>query len=77
MVERAIAYIEDLACNTAPLSLMHMKRQVYRHLNMSLGDAMIETEALMATRNVEDDFREGVASFMEKRLPQFDKIKIR
>jgi enoyl-CoA hydratase/carnithine racemase len=48
-----------------------MKKQIYRHMNMSLGDAMAESNELMAASLVRDDFKEGVASFMEKRPPKF------
>jgi enoyl-CoA hydratase/carnithine racemase len=72
----ALEYIDDLAQNAAPLSLKTMKWQVYRHMNMSLGDAMKESDKLMAASTAHDDFKEGVASFMEKRPPNFEKIKI-
>ncbi|MGI9322343.1 MAG: enoyl-CoA hydratase/isomerase family protein, partial [Pseudomonadales bacterium] len=62
------------ACS--PTSLMVMKQQVYRHLNMPLGEAMQETTKLMAESLKRDDFKEGVRSFIEKRPPAFTKIKV-
>lgn len=76
LLGEAIAYIEHLAETTAPMSLMIIKRQIYRHLNMSLGEAMLETTRLTDESMVRDDFREGIASFLEKRPPQFAKIVI-
>ena len=67
----ALAYVEQLAASTAPVSLQVMKKQIYRHMNMSLGEAMAESNELMAASLVRDDFKEGVASFMEKRPPKF------
>ena len=67
----ALAYVEQLAASTAPVSLQVMKKQIYRHMNMSLGEAMAESNELMAASLVRDDFKEGVASFMEKRPPRF------
>jgi enoyl-CoA hydratase/carnithine racemase len=75
LMDKTLAYVTELASSAAPNSLMVMKQQVYRHLNMSLGDAMRETDILMDDSIVKDDFKEGVASFMEKRSPKFAKIK--
>jgi enoyl-CoA hydratase/carnithine racemase len=75
LLDQTKAYIQDLADRAAPVSMMVMKQQIYRHLNMSLGDAMKETNKLMAESLVKDDFAEGVKSFMEKRPPQFTKVK--
>ncbi|MBD3646404.1 MAG: enoyl-CoA hydratase, partial [Pseudomonadales bacterium] len=70
------SYIKELADSAAPSSLMIMKQQVYRHLNMTLGEAMKETNRLMNESLERDDFREGVQSFIEKRPPRFEKIKV-
>ncbi len=75
LLDKTLAYVDELAASSAPNSLMVMKQQVYRHLNMSLGDAMRETDILMNDSIVKDDFKEGVASFMEKRPPKFSRIK--
>lgn len=76
LLAEAMAYIENLAETAAPMSLMIIKRQVYRHLNMTLGEAMQETTRLTDESMVRDDFREGIASFVEKRPPRFKKIAI-
>ena len=70
------AYIADLATHASPTSLMMMKRQVYRHLNTNLEDAMRESTKLMNESLERDDFKEGVASFIERRPPNFAKIKV-
>ena len=77
LLDAALQYIDHLAQTTAPLSLKTMKKQVYRHMNMSLGDAMKESDELMAASTAHDDFKEGVASFLEKRLPEFEKLYIK
>jgi len=72
---QAKEYIENLAATTAPTSLMVMKQQVYRHLMMPLGEAMKDTNRLMADSLVRNDFREGVRSFIERRPPQFSGLE--
>ena len=69
-------YLNEIAKTSAPISIMMMKKQVYRHLNQELGDAMRESNAWMAESVAREDFKEGVASFIEKRPPKFQKIKL-
>ena len=70
------AYIQNLADNCSPTSLMMMKQQVYRHMNAPLGEAMMESNKWMAESLNRQDFKEGVASYLEKRSPAFDKINM-
>jgi enoyl-CoA hydratase/carnithine racemase len=72
----AAAYIGMLAASAAPMSLMVMKQQVYRHLIMPLGESMRDTNTLMAASLKRDDFKEGVRSFMERRPPKFKPLKV-
>ncbi|MDX1580006.1 MAG: enoyl-CoA hydratase-related protein [Alphaproteobacteria bacterium] len=75
VLDEAKAYIEDLAETAAPYSIMMMKRQVYRHLNMELGPALEETSEWIAESTARDDFKEGVNAYLEKRPPQFSRVK--
>jgi enoyl-CoA hydratase/carnithine racemase len=74
LLGEARAYIEDLARNCSPASIMVMKRQVYLHLMRPLHEAMDESNRLMADSLAREDFREGVASFVEKRPPSFGRV---
>lgn len=74
LVSECKAYIEDLAANCSPTSIMMMKKQIYRHMNMDLHDAMVESNDWMAESLKRDDFKEGVASFVERRAPDFKRI---
>ena len=69
-------YLRSIAGTAAPMSLMMMKRQVYKHLNRELGDAMNETIVWMDESLARDDFKEGVASFVEKRPPNFQRVDV-
>ena len=74
LLATARGYIEDLARKSSPASIMIMKRQVYLHLMKPLHEAMEDTNRLMAESLTRDDFREGVASFVEKRTPAFPRV---
>lgn len=73
-VDAACAFVRELAAAASPTSLKVIKAQVYRHLNMPLGEAMRETNAWMDESLKREDFREGVRSFIEKRPPQFKRV---
>ena len=68
-------FLRDIAKTSAPASIMMMKRQVYKHLNRELGEAMTESTRWMDESLARDDFKEGVASFVERRAPNFSKLK--
>lgn len=74
LVAECKSYIETLAANCSPTSLMMMKKQVYRHMNANLHDAMVESNEWMAESLKREDFKEGVESFMERRAPDFKRI---
>jgi enoyl-CoA hydratase/carnithine racemase len=71
---KATEYLKELAKTAAPMSLMVMKQQVYRHLNTELGDSWKESIKWMDESLKRSDFREGVRSFIEKRPPTFARI---
>ena len=75
-VNDARAYLREIADVAAPNSLMMMKRQIYRHLNAELRTAMEESNAWMDASLARGDFKEGVASFVERRAPKFAPIEV-
>jgi enoyl-CoA hydratase/carnithine racemase len=75
-LDAAVEYVKTLAATVSPTSLRYMKAQVYRHLNMPLGEAMRETNAWMDESLRREDFREGVRSFIERRPPNFRRIEV-
>jgi enoyl-CoA hydratase/carnithine racemase len=71
LLESTMSYARDVAENCSPASLAAIKRQVYGHLEAALPDALTESNELMRTSLRAADFREGVASFVERRPPKF------
>ena len=51
-----------------------MKKQVYADLERALDQALTEANRLMLESLSAPDFREGVASFVERREPRFAPI---
>jgi enoyl-CoA hydratase/carnithine racemase len=65
------AYANDLAENVSPRSTRVIKSQVYGAMFQTLGQALdTSTEEMRASLRCED-FKEGVAHFLEKRAPAF------
>jgi enoyl-CoA hydratase/carnithine racemase len=65
------AYATDLAMNVSPRSTAVIKRQVYNAMLQTLEQATKASEQEMMLSLQSEDFREGVAHFLEKRAPRF------
>ncbi|HYH59648.1 MAG TPA: enoyl-CoA hydratase-related protein [Thermoleophilaceae bacterium] len=69
--EAAIAYARELATFSSPASMAAMKRQLYADLERPLAEGYEEAIRLMLESFERPDFAEGVASFVERREPNF------
>jgi len=67
-------YVRELARGSSPASMAVMKRQVYTELHAGLGVAERHAIELMLESFGRPDFKEGVASFLERRDPQFGRL---
>src|SRR5262249_15961299 len=62
---------KELASKVSRRSLRVMKRQIYNALFQTLDEATGEANEEMFKSFTCDDFKEGVAHFVEKRAPKF------
>src|SRR5579884_324975 len=70
-MERVREYAKELATMSSPRSMAIIKAQVYSGLLQTLDEAIEAAEREMAESLKCDDFKEGVAHFLEKRMPAF------
>ena len=64
-------YAKELASSVSPRSMAVIKNQVYNAMFQTLEEATISAEQAMIDSLKSDDFKEGVAHFLEKRAPVF------
>jgi enoyl-CoA hydratase/carnithine racemase len=69
--EKVREYAVELASNVSPRSLRVIKRQVYDAMFLTLAETFETSEREMLESLRSDDFKEGVAHFLEKRSPVF------
>jgi len=74
VLSAALAYARDMAKFASPTSMSIIKQQVLRHVDLTLVEAMAESNALMAESLRRPDVAEGVASFVERRAPRFEPL---
>jgi len=70
-LESVSAYAKDLANNVSPRSLRVIKEQVYNAMFQTLSEAFETSEQEMLQSLQCEDFKEGVAHFLEKRAATF------
>lgn len=70
-MDKVNQYATDLAENVSPRSLRIMKRQVYDAMFQGLEAAFEASEREMLASLQSEDFKEGVAHFLQKRPPVF------
>ena len=74
VLPHAQQYVRDLAATSSPTSMAIMKGQVYQQMHAGLLAAETEARSLMLESFSRPDFREGVASFVERRPPAFERL---
>ena len=69
--ETVQAFAAEIAARSSPRSLRIIKRQVYEALDTNLAEAAEIAEREMLSSFESEDFREGVAHYLEKRPARF------
>lgn len=70
-LDGVMTYARELATTVSPRSMAVMKAQVWKALFQDLNDAIAVGDAEMQKSFATEDFKEGVAHFMEKRPAKF------
>jgi enoyl-CoA hydratase/carnithine racemase len=70
-MDKVATYAKDLATSVSPRSMRVIKQQVYNAMFQSLSDAFDTAEKEMIESLQCEDFKEGVAHFVEKRAAHF------
>lgn len=71
LVEETYAYALDMAENCSPRSVRVMKEQIWEVPFQTCHEAVISAGLDMPIANQCADYKEGIASFLEKRKPDF------
>jgi len=71
LMDQVRAYASELAEAVSPRSMRVMKRQLWEARFQSLAEAIDTADRAMAASFASEDFREGVAHYVEKRKPAF------
>jgi enoyl-CoA hydratase/carnithine racemase len=74
VLDVTLDYARELAHKSSPSSMARMKAQVYGSYERSLAESLEEANRLMLQSFTEPDFGEGVASFLERRPPNFQPL---
>jgi len=69
--EEVAAYVSMLAREVSPRSLREMKREIWNAQFQGLGQAIDAANADMPASFASEDFKEGIAHYLEKRAPAF------
>ena len=71
VLAEAQAYAADLAANCSPRAMAAVRAQVYGDLSRDFDESLARSVAIMQSFTGHPDFAEGVASFAERRPPNF------
>ena len=71
LIPRVEEYARQMIATVSPNSLKQTRWQIYRDLHRDVATSVRDFEAKVDVMAREDDFREGVRAFVEKRPPQW------
>ena len=71
LMEETVAYARQLADSVSPRSLAVMKAQIWKSPFQDFNQALATADAEMTQSFASEDFKEGIAHYLEKRTPRF------
>ena len=71
LLPRVREYLAGVLARVAPSSLTATRRQIYTDLHRSAAEAVVDSERRLEEMMRGDDYREGVAAFVERRPPKW------
>jgi enoyl-CoA hydratase/carnithine racemase len=75
LLPKCYEYARNLVRSVSPNSLRQTRWQIYRDLHRDVASSVIDSEHLIDEMSKEEDFREGVAALVEKRIPNWPSVK--
>jgi len=76
LLDAAVAYAEELANFCSPASMRTIKSQLLQAQDSTFAEATHEADRLMLDAFNSPDFREGLNSYLEGRLPAFPALPV-
>ena len=73
-MENVRDYARHMASNVSPRSMAVMKAQIWKSFYQDFSDALATGDSEMQKSFASDDFKEGVAHFVEKRAANFNSL---
>ncbi len=74
LLERAVAYVREIAANASPAAVAATKRMVDEHLGLGYADALRDADREQWLALDGPDAAEGAAALLEKRPPRFGRL---
>lgn len=74
LLDEAMQFVEQLAASSSPHSMANIKAQVYADMDSSPAESFERAAGLVPVSHAHADFAEGIASYMERRAPRFERI---
>ena len=70
-MNRTRAYVQNMITTVSPRSLQETRHQVYKDLHRNIASSVEESERLIVDMSKDQDFKEGLDAYLEKRNPQW------
>ena len=71
LMNRTRAYVQNMITTVSPRSLQETRHQVYKDLHRNIASSVEESERLIVDMSKDQDFKEGLDAYLEKRDPQW------